>query len=75
MNIQLVDNARDWWKMYSNWVFMFISVMGTVQIFLPFVSWALPNWLLGFATLCVGLAGVAARLIKQFNLQPVAKGV
>lgn len=70
MNIQLVENAREWYKMYSNWVFMFISAMGTVQIFLPYVSWALPNWLLGLITLGIGLAGVAARLVKQFDLTP-----
>lgn len=70
MNLQLVDNAASWWKMYSNWVFLFISAMGVVQIFFPYISWALPGWLAGLVTIAIGLAGVAARLIKQFNLQP-----
>lgn len=73
MNIELVDNARAWWRMYSNWVFMFISAMGVVQAFMPFLSWLLPGWLLGVLLFLIGLAGIAARLIKQFNLAPAGE--
>lgn len=69
-SIQLVDNASTWWKMYSNWVFMFVSAMGVLQVFWPFLSWAFPDWIVGVVAMLIGLAGIAARLIKQFNLQP-----
>ncbi|RYE43977.1 MAG: hypothetical protein EOP24_26380 [Hyphomicrobiales bacterium] len=69
-SIQLVDNASTWWKMYSNWVFMFVSAMGALQVFWPFLSWAFPDWIVGLVAMLLGLAGIAARLIKQFNLQP-----
>ncbi|NDZ11478.1 hypothetical protein C7T35_01465 [Variovorax sp. WS11] len=73
MNIQLVENASAWWRMYSNWVFMFISAMGVVQTFMPFLSWLLPDWMLGVLLFLIGLAGIAARLIKQFNLAPAGE--
>ena len=69
-SIQLVDNASTWWKMYSNWVFLFVSAMGVLQVFWPFLSWAFPDWIVGLVAMLIGLAGIAARLIKQFNLQP-----
>lgn len=75
MNIQLVDNARQFWKMYSNWVFAFISAMGVVQTFWPFLSWAFPDWIFGVVAMLTGLAGIAARLIKQFNLTPPEEAV
>lgn len=75
MNIQLVDNARAWWRMYSNWVFMFISAMGAVQVVWPFLSWAFPSWIVGVVAMLTGLAGIAARLVKQFNLTPLADAV
>jgi hypothetical protein len=70
MSVELVDTAGDWWKMYSSWIFGFISVMGLVQAVVPFVSWALPNWILGVVWTLIGLAGILARLVKQFNLTP-----
>lgn len=73
MNINLIDNASQWWRLYSNWVFMFISAMGVVQIIWPFLSWAFPDWIVGVVAMLIGLAGIAARLIKQFNLTPPAE--
>ncbi|CAN7330410.1 hypothetical protein LJR084_001937 [Variovorax sp. LjRoot84] len=75
MNIELVDNARAWWKMYSVHVFLFIEAIGVWQVIAPFVSWALPNWLLGVMVMLVAAAGIAARLIKQFNLAPADVGL
>lgn len=68
LKIELVDDAASWWKMYSSWIFMFISAMGVVQVLVPFLSWMLPNWILGVIMALIGLAGILARLIRQFNL-------
>jgi hypothetical protein len=70
MKLELVSNASEWGKMYSVQVFLFIEVMGIWQVVSPLVSWALPDWLLGVATMLVALAGIFARLVKQFNLTP-----
>lgn len=68
--IQLVPNASKWLRMYSNWVFMFISFVGIWQIVSPFLYGSMPTWVIGASGVLVGVAGILARLMKQFNISP-----
>lgn len=70
--MQLVDDAKNWLRMYSNQVFLFISVMGVVQVWWPYLSWAFPSWIVGVVFIAIGAAGVLARLVKQWDIQPAA---
>lgn len=67
--VKLVTNAREAHKFWSVWVFVIVTLMPIVEANWGYFSTIVPREYQPYAMAMFGVAGIAARLIKQSNVK------
>lgn len=60
--MRLVDDWRNWWKMYSVHALAFLGALGALSDWLPIVREFVPAWVY----IAIMVAGIGGRLINQW---------
>lgn len=64
-DIKLIDEARNWWKLYSVQIMLVLTFLAGLEGVWGTVSWLVPAGLRPYAVALFALAGIVARLIDQ----------
>lgn len=73
MKFNLIPDARNWWKLHSNWVFGLFAVFPVVWLSSPDLQAMLPPKLVSEIAPVVAVLGIAARMRKQAIKPPLPK--
>ena len=71
MKLNLIPNARQWWRLHSNWVFGLFAVFPVVWLSSPDLQAMLPPKLVSEIAPVVAVLGIAARMRKQALKPPL----
>ena len=71
MSFNLIPNARQWWKLHSNWVFGLFAVFPVVWLSSPDLQAMLPPKLVSEIAPVVAVLGILARVRKQALKPPL----
>jgi hypothetical protein len=71
--MKLIPDARNWWKLHSNWVFGLFAVFPVVWLSSPDLQAMLPPKLVSEIAPVVAVLGIAARMRKQALKPPMPK--
>lgn len=63
-----INNIKDAPKMWSVWVFVLVTLMPIIEANWGYFSALVPSEYHHYAMAAFGIAGIAARLIKQGNV-------
>ena len=66
--IQLIDNAKNWWKIWSVQVFGLIAFLSLLQQNWPAFQQFVPQQYHGYVISFFAFVGAVTRLIKQLGL-------
>lgn len=73
MKFTLIPDARNWWKLHSNWVFGVLAVFPVVWLSSPDLQAMLPPKAVSAIAPFVAIIGIAVRMRKQTLKPPVPK--
>lgn len=66
MKIQLIDDARKWWRMFSVQAMLWAgAVQGAWAAFGDDLKASVPHWMVTALTLFLLSAGIGGRMVKQ----------
>ena len=71
MKFNLIPNARQWWKLHSNWIFGVFAVFPVVWLSSPDLQAMLPPKLVSEIAPVVAVLGILARVRKQALKPPL----
>jgi len=71
MSFNLIPNARQWWKLHSNWIFGLFAVFPVVWLSSPDLQAMLPPKLVSEIAPVVAVLGILARVRKQALKPPL----
>ena len=71
MKLNLIPNARQWWKLHSNWIFGLFAVFPVVWLSRPDLQAMLPPKLVSEIAPVVAVLGILARVRKQALKPPL----
>lgn len=61
--MRLVDDWRNWWKMYSVHALSLLGALGALSDWLPLVREFVPAWVY----IAIMVAGIGGRLLSQWS--------
>lgn len=73
MKFDLIPNAKNWWKLHSNWIFGLFAVFPVVWLSSPDLQAMLPPKLVSGIAPIVAILGILARVHKQVIDPPLPK--
>lgn len=71
--MNLIDAAKNWWRLHSNWIFGAFAVFPVVWLSSPDLQAMLPPKLVSEIAPFVALLGIAARMREQALKPPMPK--